>query len=498
MIAAWSAELPQVPISLAAERARVMDCRLVDRAVTCQCTTGGGRATQCVANGSNVRRSVLNRCVIVDASLRRLPQVWLIALLWLSLVLLPLATTRAAPPRLAGQKAFARKMLPLEQELVVAVDADNSPLRAGQVIDVWATTGKHFPQLEVATVQPGKQPNTFRGLTFKPTKGQPQRFSAQQLYRLKQADREYEIAVAPDGKTYVALDLHERNQRAEARIASRGDRLWLGETDEQTQAAMKYYEELFGKAREAYPQLNLVRHETTYFVVYTDLPLNQIGGYVANLDAMYQQLCVLFGVPADTNIWLGKCPVFAFTSYAAFEAFEAQFLGAQVTPGIAGLHHGFSDGRVVITCQRGDDPVHFAVVLVHETAHGFLHRVRSSCRVPLWLNEGLSDWVAGVTVPASQETAVRMQEALPILRQTGSLGGQFLVSDGQLTPWQYGVAATMVQFLLSTDPNAFRAMITAIKEGYDWEAALELTYGLKPDDLAMAYGRALGLPQLRP
>jgi hypothetical protein len=52
--------------------------------------------------------------------------------------------------------------------------------------------------------------------------------------------------------------------------------------------------------------------------------------------------------------------------------------------------------------------------------------------------------------------------------------------------------------MVSTDENAYRGLITAIKEGYTWREALELTYGLSVNELATAYGRQIGIPQLQP
>ena len=165
---------------------------------------------------------------------------------------------------------------------------------------------------------------------------------------------------------------------------------------------------------------------------------------------------------------------------------------------VAGINHQDGRGRVVTVCARGDDPVFFAVVLVHETAHGFVHRMRSSGRLPPWMDEGLADWIAQVAVPKSDHVANRLNEAVPQVRASGSLGGDFLSDTGRIERWQYGVAASLTQFLLTSDANAYRGMITGIKEGRTWREALELTYGVSADEMIGAYGRAMGLPGLRP
>jgi hypothetical protein len=420
---------------------------------------------------------------------------WLvmIGLLW------PVAgSLSAAPPRIAGLKAVPRVLLPLEKDFIAPLGAADSVLASGVLLDVWLLSGKRYEQLELASLQRAKEADRFRGLNFQPMKGQPSKLSANTLYQLRVGERVLEIVADPESKAFVALDLSLRNEQARERLAAQQERLWATDPSDAGEKADRFHAELFSRTQTLFPNLPLTRTETKYFVVYTDMPAQQVGGYVANLDSMYAQLCTLFGVPPDTNIWQGKCPVFAFREKAAFLEFEARLMNNPSAETAAGLNHAYSDGKVVIACVRGDDPVFFAAVLVHETAHGFVHRMRSSVRVPLWLNEGLSEWVSAVVVPQSPHVANRMQEALPRLRGTGRLGDNFFGDEGPLERWQYGVAATLVQFLLSSDANAFRALVTAIKEGQRWERALELTYGLTPVELGAAYGRTLGIPGLVP
>ncbi|OYW20625.1 MAG: hypothetical protein B7Z55_07020 [Planctomycetales bacterium 12-60-4] len=352
--------------------------------------------------------------------------------------------------------------------------------------------------MEISELKAGPVANTFRTVSFKPSKGNPTKLTPSTLAQFQTADGTYDVVTDPSAKAWLLLDLNKRNEVAASRLESQGFQLWAEPGREELDKATAFYDDLFTKAQAMFPQLSFQRVETQYFVFYTDMPAAQVGGYIANLDKMYDQLCALFGVPSGTNIWLGKCPVIAFLHTEAFQQFEATHMNNPMTQGVAGLNHQWSDGRVVITCARGDNPVFFAVILVHETAHGFLHRIRSNGRIPPWMNEGISEWVSAVVVPQSDHVANRMAEALPQIRTTGSLGGDFLDDEGMIQRWQYGVAATLTQLLVSTDANAYRGMITAIKEGYTWREALEQTYGISASDLATAYGRQIGIPGLRP
>ncbi len=404
----------------------------------------------------------------------------------------------AAPPKVSGVKRVPRAIMKLERDYVAPLGTAEARLAPGTQVDVELLSGKRYAGLVIADIKVGPQPNTFRTITFKPTKGVPSKLAPNTLSRFVTEDNSYDVVSDPAAKAWLLLDLQKRDAVAAERLASAGSSLWTEPTREQLDEATKFYEELFAKAQGEFPQLKFQRVETTYFVFYTDMPPAQVGGYIAQLDSMYEQLCALFGIPAGTNIWLGKCPVIAFLHQEAFQQFEAKHMDTPETTGVAGLNHQWSDGRVVTTCARGNDPVFFAVVLVHETAHGFLHRIRSNSRIPPWMNEGIAEWVAAVVVPQSDHIANRMSEAVPRIQTTGSLGGDFLVDEGRIERWQYGVAATLTQLMVSTDANAYRGLITAIKEGYTWREALELTYGLSVNELATAYGRQIGIPQLQP
>ena len=408
------------------------------------------------------------------------------------------ALATGAPPRISGVKPMPRAIMKIEQDYVTPLGNEDSPIRAGVTVEVRLQSGKVYPDMEITDIKPGPNPNTIRLLTFKGPKGSPSKLAMNTLLQLRTESGQFDVVSDPKSKSWLLLDLQRRNEVAADRLRSQDSELWQEPTPEALQEAQKFYDDLMSKAQAEFPSLRFQRVETQYFIFYTDMPAAQVTGYIANLDKMYDQLCSLFGVPAGTNIWLGKCPVICFLHNEAFQQFEARHMNNPGTQGVAGLNHQWSDGRVVITCARGDDPVFFAVVLVHETAHGFLHRIRSNGRIPLWMNEGISEWVSSVVVPQSQHIDNRMQQALPILRQNGSLGGDFLEDRGRLADWQYGIAATLTQLLLSTDANAYRGLITGIKEGYTWQEALELTYGLSVEELVTGYGRQIGLPGLQP
>ena len=227
------------------------------------------------------------------------------------------------------------------------------------------------------------------------------------------------------------------------------------------------------------------------------MPADQIEVYVANLDRMYVELCKMFGIMKETNIWRGKCLVVAFLDKSDFHRFEVQVMEQPANEGAQGLCHSFGNGKVVISCYRGNNPAFFGNLLVHETTHGFLHLYRSNVNIPSWLNEGLAEWVANLVVPESNTVPNRQRQAIPRIQSTGTMGGM-LESAVNIEGWQYGLASGLAQFLIDTNPQAYGGMFTLIKEGATCQEALNELYGVTPAELAAGYGRTVGVPELKP
>jgi hypothetical protein len=153
--------------------------------------------------------------------------------------------------------------------------------------------------------------------------------------------------------------------------------------------------------------------------------------------------------------------------------------------------------------------------MVHETAHGFTARYRTNRSPPNWLNEGISEWVANLVVGPPAGIGRKVVAAAQRMQQSGSLGGDYFTA-GHIAAWQYGAAASMVDYLVHYDPTStrhtstsksrhvkpenlpFRKFIDGIKDGEPWEDSLKKAYGMTPTELARNYGQIMGIANLRP
>ncbi len=323
------------------------------------------------------------------------------------------------------------------------------------------------------------------------------KLSTEQVFQIEQGETVYQVAYLPTQKYHVLIDVARRNAAVAAKLEESGEQFWdpLSESDQK-----KYVDEgkeFLQKTVAHFPTLPLQLYETQYFLFLTDMPPAQVQPYINQLDKMNETLGQSFGFAPGHNVWRGKAVVVVFVSEAAFAEFEQSIMGTSVPSGVQGLCHQVSDGRVTVACYRGDSPDFLAVVLVHETAHGYVHRYKSTKDIPVWLNEGIADWIAGVAVSSSPEVSQRQREAAEQLRQSGTFGRQFFSADS-LERWQYGAGSAIVQLMINENRQLFQLFFNGIKEGLTWQDSLMRSYGMTPEELARAYGLSIGIPNLTP
>jgi hypothetical protein len=286
-----------------------------------------------------------------------------------------------------------------------------------------------------------------------------------------------------------------------ARLEARGVEAWPEEvTDDEHAAALAASREMVEEVLSLYPGTQL--YETENFLFTSNMPPQHVGPYIASLDQMHRYMCQLYGVKRGQKVWLGgKAPIFAFVEKHEFDAFEDRFfpearqsLGALAN--IYGLCHLSSNGEVVISCYRGNDPNDFGQMLVHETSHGFIHRYKTKAQLPNWVDEGMADLIGAEMVPDS--TAVRNRElhARQRLAAQPSLGG--MLSAQRIEGWQYGLASSLNRFLLEAGRARYVHFIEALKEGMKWEEALREAYGSTPEQMLAHYGNWIGVANLQP
>ncbi|MBC7819794.1 MAG: hypothetical protein IAG10_23160 [Planctomycetaceae bacterium] len=398
-------------------------------------------------------------------------------------------------------KAAAKNLPELEDDYfkyAVVLTGEESPIATGKTVTLFQSNGKTLAEMEITDTQLGKGDETVKQFSIQDADGKKkQKLASGIVSRLRSGDRDYDVTLDPAKKGHVLIDVTQRDLDINVKLKASRRQLWEDPTDDERAKIIADYKEFLQRVQANY-QFPMRLTETKFFLFFTDIPANQVAPYIANLDAMYSELCKGFGVPLGKNIWLGKCIIVAFLDKTSFHAFEEKFMENPNSEGSAGIHHASTNGRALIACCRGNDPTFFAKVMVHETSHGFLHRLRSNVSIPPWINEGVADWVASVIVKNSPTIAQRQKAGIELIRQTNTLGEDFFMPDAHLSSAQYGIASNLTNFMLQIDPGRYRVFILGIKEGYSLEESLARSYGVTPGELIGSYGRSIGMANLRP
>ena len=282
------------------------------------------------------------------------------------------------------------------------------------------------------------------------------------------------------------------------RLTARGVKPWKKFTEAEHQAAIEKHKARYEAVAKLLPSLQLV--ETEHFLFCTNIPPQQVGGYVQSLDRMYQWMKQTYGMSEEDQVWRGKASVFAFVREEEFAAFERQFFQNQIQSGTAGLCHSDSRGNICISVHQGNSADYFGVVLVHETSHGFIHCYKTPVRVPSWVNEGMAEVIASLMVPSSKGVQRKEKKFLEALQSVPypRLGEEFFVENDNIPFNRYGGATSMTRFLLQSSQANYVRFINLLKEGMPWEEALNQSYRANKEQLVTSYGRWLGVPNLQP
>ncbi|MEM6332951.1 MAG: hypothetical protein AAF823_06390 [Planctomycetota bacterium] len=270
-----------------------------------------------------------------------------------------------------------------------------------------------------------------------------------------------------------------------------------GDTTVDTALAFVNAEKAFARSVEAELGVTFNLVETDYFLFYTDLSEREAYEWQRVLDLMYERVSSLLGIPDGINVFRGKATVFLFADKRGFVEFEQRFYNHRVSFE-AGICHQHGTGEVRIAFYRIDHERAMRQLMVHEAAHGVVHRYRSPNRVPDWINEGIAEWTAFAVLNFVQPFRHREAVSKRAIVARGNRLGEAFWQDGNFAAEDYGAALGLTKVLLRKGRPAFHDFIGQIKDGQSYEAAMQDIYGYGIDRLVALYGRTLNIRDLRP
>jgi hypothetical protein len=236
-------------------------------------------------------------------------------------------------------------------------------------------------------------------------------------------------------------------------------------------------------------RLRLHASESRHYLLFSDLDSRVRNAILVWLEDFHAKILRSFHLTAADRLWDGKCLVLVFSRHEDLARYAQMFDNHNLgrSRGYFMLEARMSDGPRLVhiaTYQSKDDGNRgLREVLVHEATHAVVELYGKSGELPLWLHEGLAEFMV-VTVdptqrPVRQERAFARASATPYAGIGDLFTKKFLPSDLE----DYAVRFSLVDYLHRRDGGALRTLIDNLKAGMNQEQALAESYGLTLEEI---------------
>jgi hypothetical protein len=226
--------------------------------------------------------------------------------------------------------------------------------------------------------------------------------------------------------------------------------------------------------------------ETPHYLVVSDTDAAMMDLFGKWGEALYANLGTLFGVQDRERIWDAKCMLFVFRDRGKFNRFGLASGKQPRTNEEAYFsieRYGKAPQLVKICMPVGSKLFNeLQRLLSHEGAHAFFELYHKPGGLPLWLHEGLAEYVT--TLNERSLRAPKIADATRFCRSGAPLQPVFQAKMGGQFQWsEYCVSMTLVEFLMACGKPKFKKFVEDIKDGSDQEKALSTAYGFKLSEL---------------
>jgi len=227
--------------------------------------------------------------------------------------------------------------------------------------------------------------------------------------------------------------------------------------------------------------------ETPHYLVASDADAGTTSLFVKWCEALYANLSVLFALQDSARVWDAKCLLLVIEQRARFDKFAVGMDSHRPNQPAAyfGVEEYGNDSPALVkicVCVEGKPLRDLQDLLAHEGTHAFFDLYRKRGGLPLWLHEGLAEYMASVNDRTLRGPIVA--EASDAGRSGASIRHVFLAQREQgLAQEQSSIAMTLVDFLITSGKPKFKKFVDALKDGKNQEAALSAAYGFTLADL---------------
>jgi hypothetical protein len=225
--------------------------------------------------------------------------------------------------------------------------------------------------------------------------------------------------------------------------------------------------------------------ETKHYLIFSNAGDAVTKTFQVGCEALYTNLHRQVNIPLDAPVWDGKCILLLFATEAQYKDYR-KIIDGSTMPSEAVAY--FLWEKLV---HANKDPVGFPQLMhiciplgntkpqmlqrsfSHEGTHAFFCLYHKAADMPLWLDEGLAEYMTIVNDPSLRPDLIYFAK-----EYKGSMKSVFDDKAHTLTAEQYPVVATMVECMLTQGGPKLKQLIEHTKDGMTSDQALKAVYGM--------------------
>jgi len=227
--------------------------------------------------------------------------------------------------------------------------------------------------------------------------------------------------------------------------------------------------------------------ETAHYLVFCNAGQEMTVAFREWCEPLYANLQRLLGMDPKERAWDGKCIVMLFNARQEFLNYATQFDNLDASRWSA-YYVAENSSTTYPVCMHmsfaaGGRPLKpLQDLFAHEGTHAFFRTYKGNVRLPLWLEEGLGEYMMVYNDATLRPTKRAPAEAVGLSGK--SIAGLFeYPSTAVLTTEEYSVCYTLVDYLFSVSGPRTRTLIEALKRKVPQDSAIQTSFGFKLADL---------------
>jgi hypothetical protein len=349
--------------------------------------------------------------------------------------------------------------------------------------------------------------STFRGLIMNPgtesakivdtMRGRrPAKTKVEDIYRMFIQGRPYHFRYLGPTRTYHLIDETLLYQLTDQRLAEMNRVRVESVTPESLQELNNGHRTFMNEAIGKMGKTNLRIEEDDFAIVLTDFPEQPTRQLMRVLPNLFRELNRFFRLPPSETVLPGKALLAVFVNRENYAGFERQVMNNSNFGTTNTIYRAGRDRFLVVRQDNTFDEDTLRGIC-WAIAGGYLNRIYTDVSLPDWLEEGLSWAVADLTIPFDARSVRADRERITRRLQESKTLDQLFEAE-TIESDRKGLAKMLVQYLMSRDPFAASQLIADLKSGQSQSVALQTNFGSNYEGVAAEFGRAIGIPNLRP